>query len=151
MHPFCPLGVQSTIRFLIFRFEHTNSLALGIFNKITSTGSLTYSGRVHSSIYCCLSFYYQVGEGGIIKILGVPRCKLVVKLDKLMLDYLKDGWGFVCGVEGPNIQPNLMSEICGLSVAMCVEMLKCYLCSCGFLYLSHLAQCSLFWLFCPKK
>ena len=50
----------------------------------------------------------------------------MVKLDKLMLDYLKDGWGFVCGVEGPNIQPNLMSEICGLSVTMCVEMLKCY-------------------------
>ena len=43
----------------------------------------------------------------------------LVKLDKLMLDYLKVGWEFVCGVEGPNIQPTLMSELCGLSVTMC--------------------------------
>ena len=43
----------------------------------------------------------------------------LVKLDKLMLDYLKVGWGFVCGVEGPNIQPTLMFELCGLSVTMC--------------------------------
>ena len=49
-----------------------------------------------------------------------------------MLDYLKDGWGFVCGVEGPNIQPTLMSELCGLSVTMCwnVKML----CPCGLVW-----------------
>ena len=66
MHPLRPLGVESTIGFLIFGFEHSNSLSLSIFDKITSAGSLIYSDWINSLVDGILSSSDQLCEPGII-------------------------------------------------------------------------------------
>ena len=66
VHPFGPLGVQTSVRLLVFRFIDADSFPICVLDEVAAAGALVDPDGVHPLVDGRLRLADDVGEGGII-------------------------------------------------------------------------------------
>ena len=66
VHPFGPLGVQTSVRLLVFRFIDADSFPICVLDEVAAAGALVDPDGVHALVDGRLRLADDVSEGGIV-------------------------------------------------------------------------------------